>query len=493
MSLQENNDKHLPVNTLIQGGKYKVIRFISSGGFGCTYEAEHIMLEKRVAIKEFFVKDFCNRDETTSNITVGTTSKQGLVDKLKGKFIEEAKALCKLQNPGIVQVSDVFEENGTAYFVMDYIKGKSLSELVKQNGPMSEQKALHYIKQVALALQYVHNHNRLHLDVKPGNIMVDENDNAILIDFGASKQYDECEGENTSTLLGKTPGYAPLEQMGNDVVKFMPATDIYALGATMYKLITGVTPLSANLIATGEQLEPLPVNISEATRKTVMSSMNVNKSKRPQTIKEFLQSLDAKPSSCDNDDDQETVLNDLLTDDSKESAPEKPSVKPEQPEKSDNEKKGSPVKLFASLGAGVLVIIGVVLYFTLFSQPKDAKNLKFTNNKGVTYVYTGPINSKGEPEGVGIGYYNDKENSGIYKGNYSHGIRHGNGEFITKDSSNHFKGVYSKDMYSKGVLKFKDGSYYDGTFESNKFDTGKYYNKDGSLISEVKKGNVVDK
>ena len=278
---------YLSENTLLQGGKYKIVRFISAGGFGCTYEAEHVMLHKRVAIKEFFVKDFCNRDETTSQISVGITSKTALVDKLKKKFIEEAQSLCSLDHPNIVHVFDVFEDNGTAYYVMDYIDGPSLNELVKKDGPMSEQKALGYIKQVADALKYVHSRNRLHLDIKPGNIMVDEKDRAILIDFGASKQYDEEAGENTSTLLGKTPGYAPLEQMGNDVVKFLPSTDIYALGATLYKMLTGVTPPSASLLASGETLEEMPPLISAGTRNAILQSMQTNKMKRPQNIDEF--------------------------------------------------------------------------------------------------------------------------------------------------------------------------------------------------------------
>ena len=278
---------HLPNNTLLQGGKYKIVRFISSGGFGCTYEAEHILLKKKVAIKEFFVKDFCNRDETTSQISVGITSKTALVSKLKSKFIAEAQSLCSLEHPNIVHVFDVFEENGTAYYVMDYIDGLSLNDMVKKDGPMSEQKAVGYIMQVADALKYVHSQNRLHLDIKPGNIMVDENDKAVLIDFGASKQYDEEGGENTSTLLGKTPGYAPLEQMGNDVVKFLPSTDIYALGATLYKLLTGNTPPSASLLASGETLDAMPSFISEGTRNAIIQSMQTNKMKRPQSIGEF--------------------------------------------------------------------------------------------------------------------------------------------------------------------------------------------------------------
>ncbi len=146
---------------------------------------------------------------------------------------------------------------------------------------------------MADALRYIHEHNRLHLDVKPGNIMVDGSDNAILIDFGASKQYDEENGENTSTLVGKTPGYAPLEQMSNKVVRFFPATDIYALGATLYKLLTGVTPPDAAMLASGgEELSPLPFTVSGNTRRAVSAAMSLKKDDRPQDIGDFLSILD---------------------------------------------------------------------------------------------------------------------------------------------------------------------------------------------------------
>lgn len=291
--------QQLANGTLLQGGKYRIIRFISSGGFGCTYEAEHILLENRVAIKEFFVKDFCNRDEDTGHITVGTNSKRGLVDKMRRKFVDEARALFRLHHDSIVRVTDVFEENGTAYFVMDYIDGKSLGEVIKKEGALPESRALKYVRQVAEALQYVHDNNRLHLDVKPGNIMIDGNDNALLIDFGASKQYDEEDGENTSTLIGKTPGYAPIEQMGNDVVTFMPATDIYALGATLYKAITGATPPSSNMLAAGEELDVISANISSSTCDAIVNAMRVRKNDRPQSIADFLSILNKN--KCLND------------------------------------------------------------------------------------------------------------------------------------------------------------------------------------------------
>ena len=286
-----NNDSHLREGTLLQGGRYRIVRFIGSGGFGCTYEAEHTVLGVRVAVKEFFVRDFCNRDGSTSRVSVATESKKELVSRLRRKFIEEAKALYRLRHPGIVRVSDVFEENGTAYYVMDYIAGKSLQDLLKQYGRLPESEALGYIRQVSEALRYVHGHNRLHLDIKPGNIMVDGSGSAVLIDFGASKQYDEANGENTSTLLGHTPGYAPPEQVGNSVRQFTPSTDIYALGATLYKLLTGETPVESTLRISGEYMAPLPVGISPSTRSAVESAMALDKRFRPQSVGEFLRLL----------------------------------------------------------------------------------------------------------------------------------------------------------------------------------------------------------
>lgn len=294
-------------NTLLQGGKYKIIRFINSGGFGCTYEAEHVMLHKRVAIKEFFVKDFCNRNGKTGFVTVGTESKTALVTRLKEKFIDEAVALSQMNHPNIVKVMDVFEENGTAYYVMDYIEGHSLDEIVKMHGALSESATLGFIGKIANALEYIHKLNRLHLDIKPGNIMINIAGQAILIDFGVSKQYDSVDGENTSTLMGKTPGYAPIEQMGNSVQKFTPATDIYALGATLYKLVTGITPLEATEII-DNGLPEIKASISEATKHAIRKAMECRRKDRPQTIKEFTALLPV-PDSIDKGHTQEHAEN----------------------------------------------------------------------------------------------------------------------------------------------------------------------------------------
>ena len=285
-----NIPQHLPCGSLLQGGKYRIVRFIAAGGFGCTYEAEHVLLEKRVAIKEFFMQDYCNREDYTNRVTVGTKTMHELVDKYKRKFIGEAKALSGLEHEGIVSVSDVFEENGTAYFVMDYVDGQSLAGLCK-NGPLPEKHALYYIRQVCEALAYVHDHNRLHLDIKPGNIMVKADGCTVLIDFGASKQYDAASGENNTTVPGYTPGYAPLEQTQGDIRQFLPATDIYALGATLYCLLTGRPPLKpADRLNEGEGLD-FPLSISAATRHAVEHALEIRKKDRPQSVREFVDLL----------------------------------------------------------------------------------------------------------------------------------------------------------------------------------------------------------
>ena len=313
---------HLQNNTLLQGGKYKIERFIASGGFGCTYEAYHTLLDERVALKEFFVTDFCNRDEKTGQVSVGTQSKVALYGKLKKKFIDEARALYKMKHAGIVRVTDVFEENGTAYYAMEYIDGQSLSDVVKQRGKLPEAEAVGYIRQVAEALKYVHSLNRLHLDIKPGNIMLGREGKAILIDFGASKHYDDETGENTSTLLAiNTKGYAPVEQVNQSFKSFSPATDIYALGATLYKLLTGITPPPSTMLNSEEAtLAPLPSTISPATRKAVASAMQLLRKHRPQTIDAWMQMLSGAASNVNDREsghDEQTVMAEVA----EESAP----------------------------------------------------------------------------------------------------------------------------------------------------------------------------
>ena len=286
---------HLQSGTLLERGKYRIISTLGRGGFGVTYLAEQVSLRRRVCIKEFFPKDYYKRNDDDS-LTVSSDGFAEMMDKFKAKFIKEAQTIAALDHPNIIHIHDVFEENGTAYYVMDYIEGEPLSELVKSNGAMSERDAAAYIKQIAAALEHIHDRKINHLDVKPGNIMVRREDNrAILIDFGLSKHYDAESGEATSTTpVGVSHGYAPMEQYKQGgVSKFSPETDIYSLGATLYYLVTGsVPPQAADIGKDG--IGELPSELSSNVCVAIRKSMSYWKEDRPHTIKEFMALLDNK-------------------------------------------------------------------------------------------------------------------------------------------------------------------------------------------------------
>lgn len=279
----------LSIGSTLQNGKYEIVKVLGQGGFGITYLAIHTLLDKKVAIKEFFPKDFCDRDSDTSHITLGTSSSAELVSKLRVKFVKEAKNIAKLNHPNIVPIQDIFEENNTAYYLMDYIEGESLGDIIKRNGALTEERAIYYIRQIALAIDYMHSKSMNHLDIKPGNIMIRRSDDMpILIDFGTSKQYDDDGGQTSTMAPGFTHGYAPIEQYKpGGVSTFTPQTDIYALGATLYALLTGKKPPHYSEILE-DGLPSLGNNISKSVAEGVEHAMEVRKNKRPATISEFL-------------------------------------------------------------------------------------------------------------------------------------------------------------------------------------------------------------
>ena len=286
--------QQLKNGSTLQSGKYKILKELGHGGFGITYLAEQTMLERKVAIKEFFMKDFCERNDATSRVTLGTESSRETVSRFREKFLKEARNIAKLDHSNIVRILDIFEENGTAYYVMDYIEGESLSEMVKRRGSIPEAEATCYVLQAADALSYIHERKMNHLDIKPANIMLNGKNEAVLIDFGLSKQYDE-EGQQTSTTpVGISEGYAPIEQYKKGGVgEFSPQTDIYALGATFFKLLTGTTPPSASdVYEDGVPVEELKSKgVSKKAIDAICSAMKSRKKDRAQSISQFVAGL----------------------------------------------------------------------------------------------------------------------------------------------------------------------------------------------------------
>ena len=179
---------------LLQSGKYKILSQLGQGGFGITYLAEQIGLGRKVAIKEFYMAEYCQREGETTIITSASSGCNEIVEQYKRKFIKEARTIASLSNSHIIQIYDIFEENNTAYYVMEYLEGGDLKSRIPVDG-MNEKLALNIICQIAEALGYVHKHNILHLDVKPSNIIFRDNLTAVLIDFGIAKHYDENSGE----------------------------------------------------------------------------------------------------------------------------------------------------------------------------------------------------------------------------------------------------------------------------------------------------------
>ena len=302
-----NNQNMLQVGTILHG-TYKIESYLSSGGFGNTYLAKNIEFDETYAIKEFFVKGVCQRDVNSTTISVSNAENTNSFEQQREKFKKEARRLRSLSNPHIVKVYDLFEENGTAYYVMDYVDGENLSARLKRtNAPLAESEVRNYLNQILDGLEAIHNKGMFHLDIKPANIMVDSHDVVKLIDFGASKQQSTVGGATMSTGISYTNGYAPSEQMAQSYDKFGPWTDFYALGATVYKLLTNQDPPSVSDLSEDETEDkhltlPMP-NVSGEMKKLVAWMMQVNRLKRPKNVGEIRRILQQSSVATSNNEE----------------------------------------------------------------------------------------------------------------------------------------------------------------------------------------------
>ena len=283
---------------------YKIMDVLGQGTFGITYKAKVEMkgalgrLDSNmyVAVKEFFMKEINGREN--SSVTSGSTSNGGLFYYYRDKFEREARNLSTLSHPNIVKVLEAFHANGTTYYSMEYIDGISLDKKIAQSpqGRMPLTEAIETLKQISAAIAFMHSRNMLHLDVKPGNVMMRKDGTAVLIDFGLSKQYTSDGEPESSTKVGAgTPGYAPIEQASYHEGKGFPTMmDVYALGGTLFKMLTGQRPPEASeILNEGFPTDSLrQLFIPDNIVNSISKAMAPLKKDRWQTVDEFVKHLD---------------------------------------------------------------------------------------------------------------------------------------------------------------------------------------------------------
>lgn len=304
--MTNNTTTSLAIGTILHGEAYdyKIMNVLGQGTFGITYKAKVEMkgalgrLDSNmyVAVKEFFMKEVNGREN--SSVTSGSTSNGGLFYYYRDKFEREARNLSTLSHPNIVKVLEAFHANGTTYYSMEYIDGISLDKKIAQSpqGRMPLTEAIETLKQIGAAIAFMHSRNMLHLDVKPGNVMMRKDGTAVLIDFGLSKQYTSDGEPESSTKVGAgTPGYAPIEQASYHEGKGFPTMmDVYALGGTLFKMLTGQRPPEASeILNEGFPTDSLrQLFIPDNIVNSISKAMAPLKKDRWQTVDEFVKHLD---------------------------------------------------------------------------------------------------------------------------------------------------------------------------------------------------------
>ena len=279
---------HLKPGTSLRG-RYRVGSVLGEGGFGITYVGKDIVLERKVAIKEFFMSGYVNRNHAVSSeVVTGTGSHGAIFERNREKFLLEARTLAKFDDePGIVGIRDFFQENNTAYIVMDFLDGVNLREYIKKVGKISGEQLLHILEPVFHSLANVHKQSLIHRDISPDNIMMTKDGKVKLLDFGAAREVSQDDVKSLSIIL--KPGYAPEEQYRSKGHQG-PWTDVYALCATMYRCITGIVPDDAMERLYADKVIP-PINLNcdctPAMSAVIMKGLSIRKDDRYQSVPEL--------------------------------------------------------------------------------------------------------------------------------------------------------------------------------------------------------------
>lgn len=304
------NINSLRPGTILKGEQtYRIESVLGAGGFGITYLAQtsvmfgNFPVSVRVAVKEHFVGDYCERQHDGATVVcVGTQKVRDMVERSLKDFLSEARRLSAVsaKHPNIVKVNEIIEANGTAYYVMEYLSGKSLWDYIRERGPLTEEETRSLMLPIVDASAYLHASDMTHLDIKPQNIMLTDDNGAlkpVLIDFGLSKHYTP-DGSPTSTVntLACSDGYSPIEQYSG-ITTFSPAADVYALGATILTCLTGRIPTVSTNWPLGEPsrtIDSLP--ISKDLKEILKKSMSPAAHGRYADGRALLAAFDATPS-----------------------------------------------------------------------------------------------------------------------------------------------------------------------------------------------------
>lgn len=460
---------------------YKIEKVLGQGSFGITYMATHLALNKKVAIKEFFMKGLNSRE--AKGFVTGM-DKGSLPYSYCQKFKKESLNLALLDHPNIVRVTDSFKENGTYYYVMDYIEGQNLNDYIKSH-PLNETEATDIIKSVADALIYMHEEKHmLHLDLKPGNVMCRNCDGHIfLIDFGLSKHFSENGQPETSTTIGLgTQGYAPIEQenqcrKGN----FRPTIDIYALGATFYKLLTRETPPVASELVSNEDLlesKLLSKGISRNLIGVVKIAMSPNITRRFHSVRDFKNALSKMGEGEDTLIDGDNA-----------------NISVDTEETTEKKRKKLNFAIYGIIGIIVITVFFFIgknynLHQTSKNQNSDTVHIENYSTKimGDNCVYTGSAILLGDSiyllNGTGDIKFSDGR---YYKGQIKQGVLTSDNAVFYYPNGDTFHGSFENDHFAKGRYTIKKtGDYFIGSFDTNGQPyKGIWYEANGKKIEEV--------
>ena len=502
--------QQLQQGTTLQGGKYRIDRLLGQGGFGNTYSGYNTTFDEHVAIKEFFMQGVNKRDDYSGIVSVSLAENVQQFEEQRGKFKKEALRIRKLNSPHIIKVHDLFEENGTVYYVMDYVDGENLAERLKRNGkPMSMQEVEIILPQILDALKTVHEASIWHLDLKPANIMIDKSGNVTLIDFGASKQLNvQKGGATTSTAISYTNGYAPREQMEQNYDKFGPWTDFYSLGATLYTLLSNKRPslptdIDDDVTEDKHIALPLPSNVvNTKIHRIILWMMSTNRNLRPQCVEDILAKLEEKDNEVQDSIDEETLV--ATPKEGKESIDDnqgqiviKESHSHSIQNKPDISNSKKPFWFFC--GFFGILIVGAISTL-IYSVQQPANPIEFVDEKKDSvpdvldvsnfvvksalgeYRYTGPIDASELPHGFGEAIFTDGRK---YKGNFVKGVLSGQNSYFRYPNGDVFEGTFKDNSFYEGKYTIaEDGSYFSGTFKNGQPDKGTWYDKNNKIITE---------